>query len=189
MKNQRVKADSTIVVCVDWQEKLVAAMPPEIRAANEAKAVALLKLARGLEIPVVASEQYPQGLGHTVPALLAHIDKAKIIEKTCFGCGPATGFDAALSAAGARKAAIVIGMEAHVCVHSTVLDLIDRGFTVHLVRDAVLSRTKANFKNALDLARDAGATVTNAETVIFQLLGTSTHPLFRDFSKLVRDFM
>ena len=98
MKNQRLRADSAVVVCVDWQEKLVMAMPPGIREANEAKAVVLLKLARGLEIPVVASEQYPQGLGHTVPAIAAHLDKTKVIEKTCFGCGPAPGFDAALAA-------------------------------------------------------------------------------------------
>jgi nicotinamidase-related amidase len=109
-----------------------------------------------------------------------------VIEKLSFGCCGEPSFIQRLQELG-RANILVTGMEAHVCVYQTVLGLIEAGFNVHLLRDAVCSRHKVDFLTSLELARSAGAIVTSAETVAFQLLKVAGSPEFKVVSKLVRE--
>jgi nicotinamidase-related amidase len=133
---------------------------------------------------VVTTEQYPQGIGHTVPEL-ADACKEALIEKVSFGCCGEPDFLAALKKLG-RSQVIITGMEAHVCVYQTVLGLLEEGYNVHLVRDAICSRNKIDYLTAVAGADKAGAVVTSAETVLFQMMQKSTHEQFRAVSKLVK---
>lgn len=172
------------LVVIDVQERLVTAMPPKIYRKVLKTNEFLLQSARQLQLPVVGTEQYPRGIGHMV-AELADACRDTRIEKVSFGCCGEASFVEHLKALG-RRQLILTGMEAHVCVYQTVVGLLKEGFAVHLVRDAIMSRGKEDFLNALELARDAGAVVTTAETVVFQLLQESTAPEFKAISSLVK---
>jgi len=141
--------------------------------------------ARLFGIPVVSTEQYPQGIGHTVPELAAAC-RDGVVEKTSFGCCGEPAFLAALAKLG-RRQMIVTGMEAHVCVYQTVLGLLGAGYDVHLVRDAICSRGKDDFRAGVSNAARAGALVITAEIALFQLLRDSRHAQFRAISKLIKE--
>jgi nicotinamidase-related amidase len=181
----RLDLDDTVLAVIDIQEKLVTAMPPPVYARMLATTALLVEAARLLGIPVVATEQYPQGIGHTVPELSAAC-KDGVIEKTSFGCCGEPAFLAALGKLG-RRQVMVTGMEAHVCVYQTVLGLLEAGYAVHLLRDAVCSRHKEDFRAGVSNAARAGALVVTAETALFQLLKDSRHEQFRAISKLIKN--
>ena len=169
-------SDSTLVI-IDIQERLAAVMPerePVVRAAS-----ILLEAASRLYVPVLVSEQYPKGLGPTVPEIAAQLPpEAARIEKTSFSaCG-------ALPVS--RPQVVIAGMEAHVCVLQTALEMCAAGRDVFVVQDAVCSRARANYDNALERLRAAGATITNTESVIFEWLRDASHEHFRALSKLIR---
>jgi len=168
---------ATLLV-VDIQEKLIAAMSdPEGTAA---RARWLLAATAELELPTVISEQYPKGLGHTLAVLKAAAPAAEIVEKMHFSCVAAECLPHSLLA---REQVIVCGMETHVCVLQTVLGLLALGKQVFVVEDACDSRTPASKAAGLARMRDAGAQVVSREMVLFELLGSSGHPLFRQISK------
>lgn len=169
---------------IDIQERLFAAMPEPAREQLERNVVILLEAARRFAIPVVVSEQYPKGLGHTMPRIAAALDavpEVHRLEKLDFALTDVPGFDLH-----GRDQWIVTGMECHVCVWQTVRGLIRRGATVHVVTDAVSSRSPANWQVGLDLARAAGAVLTSTEVVAFDLLGRAGTDDFKALSKLVR---
>jgi len=178
----QLRREDTVLVVVDVQERLAAAMAE--RARVEANALRLVRAARLLGVPVLATEQYPRGIGPTVEALGAELGAAPV-EKLTFDCCGEPAFLAALGAAG-RGTAVLCGMEAHVCVLQTALGLLARGRTVHVVADAVCSREAANARTGLELVREAGAVVTCTETAIFQLLGRAGTAEFRAVLPLVK---
>lgn len=179
----------TGLVVVDVQEKLVPAMhAPD--AARMLRAVdLLLETARLLGMPVWATEQYPQGLGRTVPAVaeaLAAFDPGvAVVEKTAFSAAEPMEVSRAIAASGVRSV-IVAGVEAHVCVFQTARDLARRGLHVHVPFDAVASRDPECRATALRLLAQHGASVTTAETAVFDLLGDARNVHFRALSKKVR---
>src|SRR5690606_38149267 len=138
-----------------------------------------------LALPAIFTEQYPAGLGTTVPELLPQ-GGACVIEKTTFSCCGAPNFIAALEERNIRRI-LLCGMEAHVCVYQTLLDLRRRGYAVHLAADAIASRNKTDYRVALDNFRRAGATVTTAEAALFQILGHSKATEFRAISALIKE--
>jgi nicotinamidase-related amidase len=147
----------------------------------EALAVAcnkLLAAARVMELPRVVSEQYPKGLGHTVAAV--GLDGEQPIEKTVFSAVRAEGFDMQ----GADQA-IVCGIEAHVCVSQTVLDLLHRGVEVHVPADAVGSRHRIDYERGLVRLERAGAVISTVETVLFELLERAGTPEFKAIQRLI----
>jgi nicotinamidase-related amidase len=169
-------ADSALVV-IDIQERLASVMPAResvVRATG-----ILLQAAARLEIPVWFSEQYPKGLGSTVAEIAAVLPEgARRIEKTCFSAGgelPLT-----------RPQVVLAGMEAHVCVLQTALELAAAGREVFVVADAICSRTEANHANALARLQGAGVVVTNSESVVFEWLRDAGNEHFRAISKLIR---
>jgi len=176
--------DDAVLVVIDIQEKLVTAMPPQVYDRMRATTIMLAEAAQLLGIPVVTTEQYPQGIGHTVTELAAASGQGAI-EKTSFGCCGEPAFIATLEKMG-RRQVIVTGMEAHVCVYQTVLGLLATGYHVHLVRDAICSRHKDDFRAGVSNAARAGALVISAELALFQLLKDSRHEQFRAISRLVK---
>jgi nicotinamidase-related amidase len=182
VSSQRGKLDRnrTALVVVDIQEAFRKAVPPfgEI-ATNAGKLVAG---ARAMGVPVLVTEQYPKGLGETVPEVADQLpDDVKPLEKTRFSAAEAEGFDL-----GGRDQALVCGIETHVCVNQTVLDLLASSVEVHVARDAVGSRTKANWELGLHKVESAGAVVTSVETALFELLGGAEAPEFKQIQALVR---
>jgi nicotinamidase-related amidase len=176
--------NQAVLVVVDVQEKLCAAMEPEVLEQLTKNTSILLDAARELGIPVVATEQYVKGLGCTVPELREKFEGAAF-EKMTFSCCGDPDFQNRLAELG-RKQVIVTGMETHVCVLQTVLELRERGYHVHLVKDAVMSRKKGNWKIGLNTAAAAGAVITSTEAALFQLLRVAGTEEFKKLSKLVR---
>lgn len=147
-----------------------------------AQVVILARAARILDVPIVVTEQYPRGLGDTVAPLLAELDGVPRLAKTVFSAARADGF--ALDPA--RDQVIVCGIEAHVCVNQTVCDLLASGRQVHVVADAVGSRTAANREIGLAKMQRAGALPSSTEAAVFELLGAAGGDRFRAIQELVR---
>jgi Isochorismatase family len=168
--------DSSLVV-IDIQERLAAVMPdrePVLRAAS-----ILLEAAGRLEIPVLLTEQYPKGLGPTAPDIAAKLPRnATRVEKTTFSACGALPLE--------RPQVVIAGMEAHVCVLQTALELAAAGREVFVAADAVCSRAQSNYANALDRMKSAGVIVTNTESVVFEWLRDAANEHFRALSKLIR---
>jgi nicotinamidase-related amidase len=181
----KLDAEKAVLVVIDVQERLVPAMPEDIYLRLRNTVAMLVEVAGLLGIPVVTTEQYPKGIGHTVPELAAACNET-VIEKVSFGCCGEPTFLKALKNTG-RTQVLITGMEAHVCVYQTVLGLLEDGYYVHLIRDAICSRNKTDYLTGVANAGQAGAVVTTAETVMFQILQESTHEQFRAVSKLVKE--
>jgi nicotinamidase-related amidase len=165
---------------VDVQEAFRKAVPG---FGDVAEATAkLVQGAAALGVPTVVTEQYPRGLGETVPEVARHLPAgATPVEKVRFSATEAEGFDIT-----GRDQAIVCGIEAHVCVSQTVLDLLGQGLEVHVVTDAVGSRTPEDRELGLRRAERAGALLTGVEMALFELLGGSDAPEFKTVQALVK---
>ena len=179
-----LERENAQLLVIDVQDKLCRAMDPQVLEKLTGNISILLDTAAELGLPVTATEQYVKGLGETVPALKEKL-AAPSLEKMTFSCCGGEGFPETL-AAGGRKQVIVTGMESHVCVLQTVLELLSGGYVVHLVCDAVMSRRKQNWKTALKTMSAAGAVLTTTEAVVFQLLRVAGTDQFKKLSKLVR---
>jgi len=169
------------LVIIDIQEKLAAAMKDSVRKQTVRHTAILAEAAVRLGIPVLRTEQYPAGLGSTVPALQ---DTGRVVEKTCFSCFAASGFPRSLD--GARRQIVLAGMETHVCVLQTALEMHQAGYQVFVVEDATCSRHKRHHRNALARLRQAGVVVSNVESVLFEWLRDARHPAFKTLSRLIR---
>jgi nicotinamidase-related amidase len=180
----KLDRDQAVLVVIDVQERLVPAMPEKVYRKIKANIELLLEGAKHLGIPVVTTEQYPRGLGHTV-ADLAEACGDTVIEKISFGCCGEPKFNDELKKIG-RKQVIVTGMEAHVCVYQTVLGLLEDGYAVHLVRDAICSRVKENYQAAITNSGAAGAVISTTEMALFQMLKEAGTPEFKAISKMLK---
>jgi nicotinamidase-related amidase len=178
--------ERTLLAVLDVQERLFHVMDADHREEVMRNIKVLAAAARRLEIPIVVTEQYPKGLGHTLDEVKTAIGPGvEPIEKVTFSCCGVEPFRTRLKAAGARQV-VLAGIEAHVCVLMSALDLLAGGYTVHVVADAVTSRTQANWRLAMDQLRQAGAVVTVTETVLFQLLRQADTEEFRELARLIR---
>jgi nicotinamidase-related amidase len=163
------------LIVVDVQE----GFRPYQSFADVAEACAkLVRAARILDVPRVVSEQYPKGLGHTAPEV--GLEGERPIEKSVFSAARAEGFDLA-----GRDQAIVCGIETHVCVSQTVLDLLERGVEVQVPADAVGSRHGIDYERGLERLERAGAVVTTVEAALFELLERAGTPEFKAVQKLI----
>jgi nicotinamidase-related amidase len=176
----KLDRDRAALVVVDVQEAFRKAVPgfDEIAAA----AATLVRGAAAVGLPIVVTEQYPAGLGETVPEVASHLPGGvEPIDKVRFSAAEAEGFDLA-----GRDQAIVCGIESHVCVNQTVLDLVEQGVEVHVAADAVGSRTEENRRLGLQRAELAGAVPTSVETALFELLRGSDAAEFKQVQELVK---
>ena len=178
--------ERTALVVIDVQERLFPAMDADHREEVMRNIKVLTATARRLNLDTLVTEQYPKGLGHTLQevkdALPAGVQP---VEKVAFSCLGVDAFRGRLSATGARQL-LLAGIEAHVCVLMSALDLLAEGYAVHIVADAVTSRTQANWRLAMAQLRQAGAVVTTTETVLFQLLRQADTDDFRELARLIR---
>ena len=172
------------LVIVDMQVKLASAMPAGAMQNVTKNCGILAQAAVLLNVPTVLTEQYPQGLGTTLPEIRQHFPNTKAIAKTAFSACGEPKFNQQLQRENSHI--ILVGMEAHICVLQTALDLIEAGKTVFVVEDAILSRTPANKANAIARLQQAGAVITKTESVIFEWLGNANHEAFKALSKLIR---
>jgi nicotinamidase-related amidase len=180
-----VRERSAFVVC-DVQERLFPAMDADHREEVMRNLKVLATSARRLGVPMLLTEMYPKGLGHTLQELRDTLGPGvEPTEKVTFSCCAADAFRARLEATGARQV-VLTGIESHVCVLISALDLIALGYTVQVVADAVTSRTQANWRIAMDQLRQAGAVVTATESVLFQLLRQADTDEFRELARLIR---
>ena len=176
------------LLLIDFQDRLAAAMPPDIVAQITRNARILIEAARRLGLPIVATQQYPKGLGATIAPIeealagaseLHRFDKVEFAATGCAAVG-------ALLPKLARDQWIVTGMETHVCVYQSVRGLVARGAAVHVPIDAVASRTRDNREVGLALVERAGGVRTSTETVVFDLLGRAGGDDFKALSKLIK---
>ena len=179
-------AQHSLLLIIDVQERLASAMPEKIAAKVIKNNSILLDAAKELNIPVIHSEQYPKGLGHTMPSLSLKITNSdNLITKTSFACSNSDGFDE-LIAQQKKQQIIISGIESHICVLQSALHLQRQGYSVYVVEDAACSRKKLNHKNAIERLRHSGVIVSNVESVIFEWLEDANHPKFKTLSNLIR---
>ena len=179
-------SEQSQLLIIDIQDRLAAAMPDKVIEKVINNNNILLQAANELDIPVIHSEQYPKGLGNTVAELTKNLAASnQVITKTQFSCSGSDEFNN-LVLRNKRKQIIISGIETHVCVLQTALQLHAQGFLVYVVADAVCSRSKFNYKNALQRLRQAGIIITNVESVLFEWLRDAAHPKFKIVSKLIK---
>jgi nicotinamidase-related amidase len=177
---ERTKAQLLII---DMQERLLPAMAAPERTLRNA--IVLVKAARTLDLPITVSEQYPKGLGHTVAALKAEIGNTPVEEKVEFSCWKNPRLQERLKAQG-REQIIVTGIEAHVCVLQTAMDLKAAGFQVFAVADAMSSRADASQTTAQERMRQADISLVTTEMAVFEALGAAGTPEFKQLSALIK---
>ncbi|MCI0684326.1 MAG: isochorismatase family protein [Gemmataceae bacterium] len=175
-------ADESAVLVVDVQEKLMAKIPG---AAELVRNIAFVLDAAPLAgVQILATEQYPKGLGPTVPELAQRLPERP--DKLTFSCCGVPGLTDRLRRDG-RSRVLLVGIEAHVCVLNTALDLLAQDFWVYVAVDAVGSRYAVDRDTAVRRLEGAGAILTTVETAVFEWTGAATHPSFKKLSALVRD--
>lgn len=180
-----LERDKAALVVIDVQERLCVAMDEMVLRQLTKNIGILLDSAVELRIPVMVTEQYVRGLGGTLPELKEKAVAAPCCEKMAFSCCGSSEFIEKLKETG-RTQIIITGMESHVCVLQTVIDLRNAGFDVHVVKDAVMSRSKQNWRTAIEIMTLAGAVPTCTESVVFQLLKMAGTEEFKKLSKLVK---
>lgn len=177
--------DSALVI-MDIQTQLTAAMPMKVLARLQRNTGLLLRAARTLGVPVFASEQYPEGLGELEPDVVKLLPEgSRRYRKTSFSLAGAETFMIDLAASGKRQV-VLCGMEAHICILQTALDLVRSGYEMFLVSDGVCSRQRESYEIALSRLRDAGVIITDAEAVLYEWLGDARHPQFKSVLSMVR---
>jgi nicotinamidase-related amidase len=180
---RRLLPKETALVLVDIQQKLAAAMPEPSMQALSRNVDILLEAAKRLGVPVLATEQYPKGLGPTLAPIQEKLAN-KPLEKLCFSAADDAAFVKALEATGAKQV-VLAGMETHVCVFQTARALAEK-MPTWVLRDAVTSRTEENRQAGLELCKAAGAQLTVTETVVFDWLKEAGSEDFKALSKLIR---
>ncbi|NTV50774.1 MAG: hydrolase [Geobacteraceae bacterium] len=180
-----LERDKAVLVVIDVQEKLCIAMDEVVLKQLVKNVGIMLDSAAELNIPVLITEQYVKGLGTTLPELKEKAPLASYYEKMTFSCCGSAEFVDAIKSSG-KTQVIITGMETHVCVLQTVIELRDAGLDVHVVKDAVMSRSKQNWQTALQAMTLAGAIPTCTESALFQLLKVAGTDEFKKLSKLVR---
>ena len=176
----------SLLLCIDIQERLLQTMVEPARSRMIDNTVRLLKTAQLLSIPVIYTEQYPQGLGSTVDAIKEFIpEDSHYFDKTSFSCCATENFLDAVRVTRKRQI-VVTGMETHVCVMQTTLELQEDGLEVFVADDAVCSQKMAHWKSALNRMRQTGVIAAPTESLLFEWLRNSSHEHFKTVSGYLR---
>lgn len=179
----KLVAGRTVLVMIDIQGKLWNTMHDKSAVLENAQKLA--KAMRILSVPIILTEQNPQGLGPTVPELMQCMPEVKPLPKFSFSCCQDTGFQQELSRLN-RKQVILCGIESHICIYQTALELLSQGYEVQVVADAVSSRVQTNKEAALSRMQSEGVKLTVTEMAIFELLGKADSPLFKEILKVIK---
>ena len=184
--NLLCKANDSCLLVIDIQTRLAAAMPGKVLDRLKKNSTLLIRAAGILSVPVLATRQYPQGLGPVEPVISATLPAdCRYFEKTAFSCAQAEDFMPELAGL-KRKQVILTGIEAHVCVLQTAVDLKNAGYDVFVVIDAVSSRQRENYENAIQRLQQAGVITCNTESVIFEWLRDARHEHFKAIAAMIK---
>ena len=190
MEKLKLYPENTALMVIDIQERMWKALPEKYRKRHLPSMQDIIELARLLNIPVIITEQYPKGLGSTIPEIKEYIDKfdppLTIMEKLHFSAMADPAISKSVITIN-RSHWIIIGIETHVCVYQTARDMIMKGYNVHVPRDCVISRHTINWKTGLEMIEQAGGVVTGSETVIFDLLHIAKGDTFKQMSKRLKE--
>jgi len=178
-----LEKDTAVLVIIDIQDRLADVMKLKELVINNS--LHLIELAKLINIPVIVTEQYPKGIGHTVEEIRNALPRYQPIEKLTFSCCEENNFLRTIQGI-QKKQIILAGMETHVCVLQTCLGLLRDGYSVHVVKDAICSRTRENWETGIAFMRDAGAVITSTEIVIFQLLRIAGTGEFKTMMKRIK---
>lgn len=189
--NAKAQASLSQLIIIDMQTRLITAMPQDALQSTIKNAAILAQAASLLAVPSIITEQYPKGLGHTVPELLAYLPTVTPVEKITFSCLAEPKFSRQLTRDHTQF--VLAGMEAHICVLQTALDLMAStsgnntlARQVFVAEDAIISRNAANKANAIARMRDAGCVISNTESIVFEWLGKAEGDAFKAISQLIR---
>lgn len=187
MEKFNIDPQNALFLLIDFQSNLAVAMKKDVYANCERNAGLMISSCNTLKVPVLVTEQYSKGLGPTVERLKTSLkDDYKPVDKLTFSCYRDPGFQAAFSKLD-KKYILVAGIESHVCVLQSVIDLVANGYYVHVLSDAVCSRYKNDWRDAMRYMRDAGAVITTTEIAVFQLLQRAGTPEFKAISPLFKN--
>ena len=175
--------DNTALLLIDIQEKILDVMANKESVISNS--IQLIKGFKVLNIPIYYTEQYPKGLGLTASQLLTELDGLIPIQKMSFSCAGADNLFARLKDNNITQV-VVAGIETHVCVEQTALDLIENGFQVDLAANATSSRKEIDYKLALDRMRNHGVEVTTSEAILFELLTIAGTKEFKEISRIIK---
>lgn len=178
-----IRARDSALVVIDMQEHLVPAMLAPARTIRNARL--LLQATTYTGVPTLLTEQYPKGLGHTIPAIKSAAGGAQVLSKMHFSCMEDSGFATAFKALG-RRQVVLTGMEAHICVMQTAASLVEEGYEVFVVSDATASRTLESETACLARLSAAGVSVVTTEMVIFEWLGRAGTDAFKKMLPLIK---
>ena len=178
-----IRASDSALAVIDMQERLVPAMQAPARTLRNTRL--LLTAAQEMQVPVLLTEQYPEGLGRTMPEILAAAGDAPVLPKLHFSCMEDPGFASAFRTLG-RRQAVIAGMEAHICVMQTAASLIEEGTQVFVVSDATASRTIDSERACIDRLQAIGAGIVTTEMVVYEWLGRAGTDSFRRLLKFIR---
>jgi len=178
-----LEAKQTQAICIDIQERLF----PHIHEYNELarRSAILIRGLQLLEVPIHVTEQYVKGLGETIPSIREALDEYDAIEKITFSCCGSTDIEANILGS-SRHHVLLFGIETHVCVLQTALDLIEVGRTVIVVEDCVSSRSANDKRIAIERMRQHGAVITTMESILFEFLREAGTETFKKISALVK---
>jgi nicotinamidase-related amidase len=179
-----LRVDECVLTVVDIQEKLL----PRIHEKDQVirNSQLLIRLANLVSLPVVLTTQYSKGLGTTVAEIASLLPDVKSMDKLEFGCFGNGEFCSAISVLANRNTLLVCGIETHICIMQTVLGALNQGMTVHVAADAVGSRTELNWKLGLERMREAGAVISSTEMMIYEVLGKSGSPAFKEMLQYLK---
>lgn len=179
------KKEELALIIIDAQDGMMKVMEPEVKQKTINNIKLLIASAQKLNIPLILTEQYPKGLGKTVSEIQQGLENYQPIEKVSFSCYGDEGFKSKLKQLNSAKGVILAGIETHICVLQTALDLLACGYKVYVTSDAVCSRRKLDWEMGLKLMEKAGAIITTTEILIFQLLIRADTEEFKFISKLL----
>jgi len=178
-------ADNSCLIIIDIQAKLTAAIPEKVISRLRKNTGILLTAANQLNVPVITTAQYPKGLG-PIEAFITNklTDSAKHYDKTCFSCLGAEQLPEHLKKIN-RKQIILTGIEAHICVLQSAIEFLNEGYEVFVVPDAIASRKATSYQTTLLRLNQAGCSLLNTESVLFEWLRDASHAEFKTLSKLI----
>lgn len=178
-----IDARKCCLVIVDMQEKLLRAMQNPDGVVKNCRI--LIQVAKSLDIPILWCQQNPKALGLTVSPLAELLNDKTPADKLSFSCCGASDFVKRLASLNV-EAAVLCGIESHVCVFQTAMDLLQQGYKVHVIADAVSSRTDQNRQIGISRMASAGAVISSTEMFLFELLRTAEHPKFKELAALIK---
>lgn len=187
MDKFNINSGDSLFLLIDFQSNLAAAMKEDVYQNCQRNVGLIISSCNSLNVPVMVTEQYSKGLGPTVERIKTSLkDEYRPLDKLTFSCYRDAAFLSEFSRQN-KKYVVVAGIESHVCVLQSVLDLVSNGYYVHVASDAVCSRYKKDWENAMRYMREAGAVITTTEIVVFQLLQRAGTPQFKTISALFKN--